>query len=84
MSNGSGVTLEGVHAEVEKLGGIIRSLSTQLASMRARVTDMEEWDLALEAAGRGKGKGKAKAKAKKKARRKRKKGKKSKKGKKGK
>lgn len=69
MSNGSGVTLEGVHAEVEKLGGVIRGLSMQIAGMRSRVADLEQWDVPLLTMGkkkkkRGKGKGKGKKKGK--------------------
>ena len=47
MANGSGVTLEGVHAEVERLGGDLRNLIMQLAGMRSRVSDLEHWDVPL-------------------------------------
>ena len=50
MANGHGVSLESVHQELERLGSIIRGLSTQVASVRVRVSDLERWD-----AGRGKG-----------------------------
>jgi hypothetical protein len=64
MPNGNGVTLESVSAEVEKLGSIIRGLSTQIAGIRVRLSDIEQWDRALMMAGRGKGKAKRKKKAK--------------------
>jgi hypothetical protein len=44
MANGNGLSLEGVHLELEKLGSIIRSLSTQIAGVRVRVSDLEHWD----------------------------------------
>jgi len=47
MASGNDLTLETVHAEVEMLGSMIRSLSTQVASMRSRVSDLEQWDTPL-------------------------------------
>jgi len=52
MASGNGLTLEGVNAEVELLGSVIRSLSTQIASMRTRVSDLEQWDVPLVAMGK--------------------------------
>jgi hypothetical protein len=53
MANGNGVSLETVHQELEKLGSIIRGLSTQIASVRVRVSDLERWDIGLGAPGTG-------------------------------
>jgi len=50
MANGNGMSLEGVHQELENLGSLVRSLSTQIAGVRVRVSDLEHWDTA-----RGKG-----------------------------
>jgi hypothetical protein len=70
MANGNGPSIEHMHQEIERLGSIVRSLSTQIASMRIRVSDIEEWDRSLMAAGRGKGKTKKKTKRKKKTKKK--------------
>ena len=44
MANGNGLSLEVVHHELERLGSLVRSLSTQVASVRVRVSDLEHWD----------------------------------------
>jgi hypothetical protein len=51
MANGNGLSLETVHQELERLGSIIRGLSTQIASVRVRVSDLERWDTGLGAPG---------------------------------
>ena len=51
MANGNGLSLETVHQELERLGSIIRGLSTQIASVRVRVSDLERWDASLGAPG---------------------------------
>ena len=71
MANGNGLSLEVVHRELETLGSLVRNLSTQLASVRVRVSDLETWDavsgrgdLRLMGKKKGKGKGKNKGKGK--------------------
>ena len=51
MANGSGLALETMHQELERLGSIIRGLSTQIAGVRVRVSDLERWDTDLGAPG---------------------------------
>jgi len=53
-----------MHRELERLGTLVRSLSTQIASVRVRVSDLERWhvvsirgDLKLLGKKKGKGKG---------------------------
>jgi hypothetical protein len=65
MANGNGLSLEVVHQELERLGSLVRSLSTQIASVRVRVSDLESWDSVSRRAkgkgvdnGNGNGKGK--------------------------
>jgi hypothetical protein len=44
VTSAVGITIEHVNNEVQKLGSAIRSMSIQIASMRARVSDLEGWD----------------------------------------
>ena len=55
MANGNGLSLESVHHELERLGSLVRSLSTQIASVRVRVSDLEHWDTGLAAPGARRG-----------------------------
>jgi hypothetical protein len=74
MANGNGLSLEVVHHELERLGSLVRSLSTQIASVRVRVSDLERWDpisgrgelrlLGKDTKKKGKRKGKGKGKGK--------------------
>jgi len=45
-----GLTLEQAVAELERLGAEVRSMTTQLVSLRARVTDLEQWEKDIAAA----------------------------------
>jgi prefoldin subunit 5 len=45
-----GLTLEQAIAELERLGAEVRSMTTQLVSLRARVTDLEQWEKDIAAA----------------------------------
>jgi len=54
-----GLTLEQAVAELERLGAEVRSMTTQLASLRARVTDLEQWEKDIAAASIRKHVGKA-------------------------
>jgi prefoldin subunit 5 len=44
------LTLEQAVAELERLGAEVRSMTTQLVSLRARVTDLEQWEKDIAAA----------------------------------
>jgi len=55
MASGNGLSLESVHQELERLGSLVRSLSTQIASVRVRVSDLEHWDTGLAAPGTRRG-----------------------------
>ena len=55
MGSGNGMSLESVHQELEKLGSLVRSLSTQIASVRVRVSDLEHWDTGLASPGTRRG-----------------------------
>ncbi len=48
MSNTYQPTLEHMNEEIESLGSMVRSLSTQIAGMRARVTDLEEFGVSYD------------------------------------
>ena len=45
-----GLTLEQAIAELERLGAEVRSMTIQLVSLRARVTDLEQWEKDIAAA----------------------------------
>jgi hypothetical protein len=42
-----GLTLEQAIRELERLGTEVRNMATQLASLRARVTDLEQWEKSI-------------------------------------
>lgn len=43
MADDSSLTLEHVSSEVEKIGSMLRSMSVQIAGIRTRVADLEQW-----------------------------------------
>jgi len=50
MKKPRSLTLEQAVAELERLGAEVRSMATQLAILRARVTDLEQWEKDIAAA----------------------------------
>ena len=42
-----GLTLVQAISELERLGTEVRNMATQLASLRARVTDLEHWEKSI-------------------------------------
>jgi hypothetical protein len=47
MKKPRGLTLQQAIAELERHGTELRNMATQLASLRARVTDLEQWEKSI-------------------------------------
>jgi hypothetical protein len=45
MADDSSLTLEQLNLEVEKIGSALRSMTVQIAGIRTRVADLEQWGL---------------------------------------
>jgi len=60
MASRKGRSLRSINTEIDRLGATIRGLTNQIAGMRARVSDLELWDITLLMRGKRSGKKKGK------------------------